>query len=255
MPKTPRLEINYPQENQNPWFSVFADFSNAIDSALYASREDRNFIIEGGGTITWNAGTNSLSWTQDIFIGSPYTGYSLTLPIAQSPITINLGQFLYVLVTRAPGAIVTLQARVSSVIPSTNDALLLAVRRGDFLYFRNGRGFDDGDTGPLYTTGASAPIIAFQRYKIAVGVNADIWVDEAGTAATQGALGGSGFTDAIFAPNSLDVFYETALCHYTAGAPGSTSEWTWVTTGSPAPVIKIGAGSTAGEFVTVKYPK
>lgn len=252
MPKTPRLGMIYPQENQKPWFDLFTSFANSIDAALYASREDRNYILEGGGVVSWSAGV--LSWTESIYLASPYTGYRLELPTSESPVTINAGQFLYVLVTRAAGAVVTLEAKVSSVLPSSNDALLLAVRRGDVLYFRNGRGYNNGDSGPLYVVGGGAGIAGWSRHQISIGTNGDTWIDELGSAASQAALTGTGFTSALLAPGSVDVFYNTALCHYTAGVPSSINQWTWVITLSPSPVVRVGAGSLAGDIVTVKYP-
>jgi len=256
MPNTARLNLEYPAEYQDPWFQIFERFVNGLDAALYAGREDRNLILLGGGTVAWDATAEELSFSLDIVITSPQTGYAMSLSTAESPITIQDGQVLYVDLSRGATGAASLTPYVGNVVPSSNNAFMLAVRRGTIVYFRNGRGFADGDSGTLYIEpSAGAPISAVVRRQVAVQTNGDTWIGDGGatdSAAAQGSLS-AGFTSAILTPGGVDVFYNNVLCHYTTGAPASINEWRWVTTGSPAPAIEIGAGSLAGDIVTVKY--
>jgi hypothetical protein len=49
MPNSPRIHFPYPDETSRPWDASFAAMVNALDAALYANREDRNFAMAGGG--------------------------------------------------------------------------------------------------------------------------------------------------------------------------------------------------------------
>lgn len=144
MPNSPRMSWPYPSENQNPWFDPFEDFVTALDSSVYASREDRGIVLTEGGTISWNAGTSTLSWSAAVKIISPISGYMLQIS-AQS-VTIDDGQVLYAPLVRAPLASQTLAVAVAAQVPSDDVSLLLAVRLGTKIYWRNGQGMADGET-------------------------------------------------------------------------------------------------------------
>jgi len=148
MPNMTRLGLEYPAKDQRPWFDIFERWVSGLDASIYAHREDRNLIVEGGGTVSWNA--PALSWTGSIYLVSPYTGYAMEIPVAQSPIDIADGQALYINMVRSLSGNTVVTAVVTSVLPSSNNAYMIAIRRGDTLYFRNGTGFDDGQSGPLY---------------------------------------------------------------------------------------------------------
>ncbi len=247
MPQTSKMQWIYPSEDQNPWFDIFARMIAQIDQSAYARLEDSSFIIMGGGTIDWDLSTSTLTWSSAIEIIEVQTAGIFS--IAAGSLTLTEGAIFYVNVSRGTTGTIAVTARKANTLPTNDDSICIAIRRDDKIYFRNGRVFVDGYAGAIYTASG------FKRNQISIGTNGDTFIGTGGTptATTQGGLS-AGFSDAIMAPDSVDVFYGTALCHYTAGVPASTSEWTWVTGGSPAPVIQIGAGSTAGDIVTVKYP-
>lgn len=257
MPTTIRKSWSYPAKGQYPFYDVFSALVRSIDSSVYARQEDNNLVLTGGGTITWTLSTGALDWTADIILVNPYTGFTLTLePPSVGTFLLNAnGWIFYAQVTRANGSNLILTPQRSTSLPKSDDAFLIAIRLDDSIWFRNGVVFHDGDSGGIGTEPGTG-IEGWTRIQSTVVTNGDTWVGVGApaTAATQGALS-AGFSTAILAPGSVDVFYNNALCHFTSGAPGSVNEWRWVTTSSPAPVIEIGTGSLAGDIVTVKHPR
>lgn len=57
MPTSPRTHFPYPDADTAVWNETFQAMVDAIDASLYASREDRNIIMFGGSTCTFNSGT------------------------------------------------------------------------------------------------------------------------------------------------------------------------------------------------------
>jgi hypothetical protein len=253
---TPRMNWPVPTGRQRPWATLFERLVGLIDGSAYARREDVNTLIMEGGDVSWSAGTGVLNWDASIVLLSPHTGFSMTIP-SPTPGTFVLadGWVFYVRLTRALGSNISVDPQRAASLPLSDDVILIAQRKGTKLYFRNGRGFNDGESGAIYiATSGGGAISGFSRIQATVVTNGDTWVGSGApaTAATQGGLG-AGFTSAILAPGSVDVYYNNALSHYTAGAPASVNEWRWVASGSPNPVVEIGAGSLAGDIVTVRF--
>lgn len=186
MTTTPRMKWTLPGENQNPWYDVFVALLGEVDASAYASREDRNLVLTGGGSIHWALGTNQLSWTSPIQVFSPMAGFTVGI-IAGNCLLEADGSLLYMALTRAPGSNKTATAAVGSVVPSTpsaNDQLLLAVRLGGKVYWRNGLVMSDGETvvdfhvvgfsagGDLAGTATSQTVVGFQGRPVDAGAPA-----------------------------------------------------------------------------------
>jgi hypothetical protein len=132
----------YPAENQQPWFRAFEDFVAAMDASGYASREDRSVIFTGGGVIAWNAGISQLSWLGVIKLLSPIAGF--TWNVQPATLTIADGQLVYVELTRSPSGNLNVTPVVASQVPGSDVAMILCVRMGNKIYWRNGLALDDG---------------------------------------------------------------------------------------------------------------
>jgi hypothetical protein len=147
VPNTPRCSIPFPSENQDPFYDQFVGMVEAVDSALYAEREDRQLVLAGGGSFSavYDAPTLKLrlSWDANIRILAPITGFYWY--IAPGFVDLLDGQALYVSVARAPTQNVAVLAQVGSQVPSTDANLLIAARIGGNVYFRNGRAMKDGE--------------------------------------------------------------------------------------------------------------
>lgn len=148
MPNTSKMIWPYPTKDSDPWFENFQSMVTAMDSSGYASREDRNIVLSGGGLVSFVAATGLLSWSAAMVFLSPISPFKETLPAGS--VTIQDGQRLYVNVTRSPLGGVSLSSIVANQIPNTDDAMLIAVRDGSAIYFRNGSRVLDGQTKTLF---------------------------------------------------------------------------------------------------------
>lgn len=155
MPNTSKMIWPFPNKDSDPWFENFASMVTAMDSSGYASREDRNVILDGGGLVSFTASTGLLAWAAPIVLISPISPFKMTIPTG----FVNLldGQFFYVNVTRAPTNGISLAAFVSTQVPNTDDAFVIAVRDGSSVYFRNGARISDGQSISLFSGGAVLP--------------------------------------------------------------------------------------------------
>ena len=156
MPFSPRMRWPFPAENQDPWYESFEDFVAAQDNSVFASMEDRNMFAMGGGTMAFNAGTGVLSWSASIELNSPVTGFRHTL--AAGNIVVADLEMVYVTVARNLTNNATLTAAVSASMPngaSSETFLVLCLRRGTLLYFRNGDVLADGESRELLQADSS----------------------------------------------------------------------------------------------------
>ena len=152
--ETQRMAITYPDEFSDPWFQAFVDFVNALDGHHFASFEDRNIFFMLGGTFAWDAGTSTLTWSADLIIISPSTGIISTL-VAGSAV-INEAEFLTVDLTRGPTSPVTLIDTVVGNMTPSDAPIVICVRYGDRLYFRNGATLVDGGSGAIFEGGPAS---------------------------------------------------------------------------------------------------
>lgn len=151
MPNSPRLSLSYPAKNDPSWYEIYTSFISQLDSSIYANREDRNIILVGGGTWTFDSATGSTGWSAQLEVYSPHRALLLVIP--SGSFTIPDGSVAYVDVVRAPIAGSTLVFTVGNNVPSTNTALMICYRRGDYLYFRNGSRIESGTPSEIYGAG------------------------------------------------------------------------------------------------------
>lgn len=138
----------FPAKDSDPWYERFESMVTAVDSSGYAHREDRHTRISGAGTVSFNAGTNGVSWTEDIEIMSPISGFKITVPAAS--LSVEDGEVVYVNLTRFPTGNVSTSAAVAAQAPNTDDAYVLLVRNGLAIYWVNGAKVADGESKGLF---------------------------------------------------------------------------------------------------------
>jgi hypothetical protein len=165
MPNSPRMNWPYPTETQKDWYLAFEALVAAMDASAFASREDRQLILAGGGTVTWLTASSTLAWGDDLKIVSPITGFQVV--IEDASVTISDGQVLYAVLTRAPTDNVIATPVVAGQVPSTDTALILAARVGDKIYWRNGLMMVNGDSftdiGASQGGGGGAPLVTLDE--------------------------------------------------------------------------------------------
>lgn len=157
--ETQRMGIPYPSENDDPWWTGFVDFVRSLDSHHFASFEDRNIFFLEGGTFSWLDGT--LEWTAGLKIISPSTGIMSTL--ASGTLDMDDGDFMVVDLTRGPTTSVALSVQSIAQIDPDDAPMVVCVRNGDKLYFRNGAVLDDTDSAQVFDEGPSASVSRVDR--------------------------------------------------------------------------------------------
>lgn len=243
MPNTPRMKWPFPAEGQDPWFEALEAFFSAVDFSGYSSREDRHIILQKGGPISFNSTTGQLTWGSDLEILAAITGFQWRLQATS--VQIDDGQLVYVDLTRAPRTNVVVTASTASQVPSSDSALILAVRRGDTIYFRNGVSIKSGESlASIAGAGGGGAVVP-----ISFQVNGDLgaivtptdFVDglrELGIAAEVSALALSQEVDGSSGDTTVELFKVD---------PSGTE--TQLTTGGAA-TLSAGAGNKARTIVT-----
>lgn len=141
---SPRMQWPVPSEGQDPWYQAFVSMLNAIDASAFASREDRNLILAGGGSVSWNATTGVLTWSAPLRLLSASTGFFNELPAGTA--VLQNGQILYGSVTRLPGGNVSMSPQVAGAVPGSDSLVALCIRIGSKLYWRNGLAQEHAET-------------------------------------------------------------------------------------------------------------
>lgn len=157
MPNSSKMIWPYPSKDADPWFDTFESMVVAMDSSGYASREDRSIVLTEGGNVSFVASTGLLQWSAGIVMLSPIAGFKMTLPAGF--VILQDGQALYVNLTRAPVGNITLSILSGNQIPNTDSAMLLAIRSGANVYWRNGAMIADGQTTTLFAGGGASAIL------------------------------------------------------------------------------------------------
>lgn len=138
MPATSRTGIPYPEKGTNPFYLGFKAMLDAIDVMIFASREDRNFLLQVPTQPAFDPDSGTLSWSQDLTLVSAVSGVVWSIPAGSA--SLSEGGIAYVTVTRGGSASGNLAVSVSQKLPSTNadNLVVIAIRRGGRVYFRNG---------------------------------------------------------------------------------------------------------------------
>lgn len=158
---TPRNNIPYPSEFEEPYFATAQDNAVAVDAGVYANAENSQLQFLSVGVVGWDKDgisptTGLLFWSDVIQItgwSTPFKAY------IDGPASIELqdGEVLYFLMPRllAQDTEVLLYRanRIFLLNQRLHDLRLFAARIGDIVYFYNGKSLKDGDTGLLFGGG------------------------------------------------------------------------------------------------------
>jgi hypothetical protein len=154
MPNSPRLNWPYPKEYEDPFYAKFVSMIEAMDASFFTTREDKNFVMFGGGVFTFNSISGLLSWTAPIQAVSATSGFRWRIPNGSGGgnVTLQDGEFFYVELTRNPQTAQDVAAVAGSRISPNDDALIIAQRLGDSIVFRNGAAISNGQSVVLFNT-------------------------------------------------------------------------------------------------------
>lgn len=172
--QTPRLHYIFPDFQEDPWFENIAAFFLGVDGTNWATSEDRNLSMTGGGTLLLDAGGNLLSWTQPILLQTHSVG--ITWKVDPATLTVLVGQVVWVQVDRTslaqnPTAVRTVTPNVSNVLVTSDpqrlqDKIVLGFRKSATAFvWRTGCVITDSVPSNCLETGCSCP-----------GGFSDLWV-------------------------------------------------------------------------------
>ncbi len=149
MPTTPRMRMTLPEPDKDPWYDMFVAMMASIDAHLFAAFEDRNLFVTHGGAATWDLASQALTFDATLYVTAPSTGQRQSL--AAATWTLADGEMLAVDVARGTTAASSLTGWTSQAADAANDStLVLALRAGSKIYFRNGRALEDGDSIQIF---------------------------------------------------------------------------------------------------------
>jgi len=153
---SPRNLFPFPSEREQPFYDPFKAGQLAQDAAIYANSDNGNIVWQKGGIFSWNAATNTVFWTDTIYVNgysSPFGGY-----IPEGSVQLQENEVIYFQMPRlVQNTDDELQLFRSSRIflegARLHDLRLFVSRRDDVLYFANGMSLKDGDTGAMFEAG------------------------------------------------------------------------------------------------------
>lgn len=166
---TPRMSYPFPDLLSDPWFEEITSFFLGVDGTNWATAEDRNLQMHGGGVLTFLAGANTLTWTQPILLQTHSVG--ITWSVAATTVTVTNGQVVWVQVDRsslelAPTVVRTVAPQVTNVLQQSaaeklQDKIVLGFRDGTAFFWRTGCVLADGVASTCLSTGSAVGISSF----------------------------------------------------------------------------------------------
>ncbi len=159
--KTTLLEIEYPEEYDDPYFAdISAKTYEGLDAWIQSATENGQLQIGGGGSIGLVGST--LTWTANITIRSLKSGAVIT--ILASNISIADGEIAYVTTATRPITTQTLAMAKGNPANTLKNVIPIGVRVGANFHWLNnageeagsGGGVDFGDAVFVVETGANA---------------------------------------------------------------------------------------------------
>jgi len=248
MSNTNKMLWPYPSKDSDPWFDGFESMTAAMDASGYASREDRSILIDGGGLVSFTASSGLVAWSAAIVFLSPIAGFKLSLPAGNA--TLLDGECLYVNLTRSPTGNLSLGGFVAGTVPNTDSAMLLAIRDGSAVYFRNGCQIQDGQTKPLFGGGIASGTKLIDVVKMGTreSHNATTPLVVGGDAFNPTTYDRSGFTKAmvfraVAANGDTGLTNTVVLYNVTDSDPVATLTFTSTTTTKLEAVLAQGTGA------------
>jgi len=162
MPTTSRLGWKYPTEDQKDWWDVWVSLANQMDADVWASFENSFLLLRGGGDISLNTVTNTVTWTADLYLLSLLSGMAARVPAGSE--TLEDGNIAYIEISRplAGNFDTTLQVTSNPLISQNQrNTVFVMMRSGSELIMRPFQAqppsitFDDEfDTGSIASGGA-----------------------------------------------------------------------------------------------------
>lgn len=156
MKQTPRNQFPYPSEREEPFYDNFVAGILAEDNAHWAHADNTNLTFYSEAVFTWNAGTDTLSWDDIIYV----SGFADQFPafIPAGSVQIQDGEVVFFKMLRLLGEATELTLYRSNRIflqgSRLHDLKLFVRRVGTTLYFGGGyASIANGQAGVIFGAG------------------------------------------------------------------------------------------------------
>jgi len=137
MPTTDLLGILFPTEDQVPFWDIYKAAMGQFDSLIYASLENQNLILTGGGTVTLNTTTNELTWTENFHLLNLTTGGKVVVEAATLA-GFEDGKTAYVTVSRPiAGSVLATLSIADTLAAKDTSKVWMALRVGSAVNMRS----------------------------------------------------------------------------------------------------------------------
>lgn len=139
MSSTNYLNWEFPDENEDPYYEKISEFYTNIDDATFGLINTACNIVIPAPTISWVAGTRTLSWTGDFEIPLMKLGFSLKVQFGPDGINKSVsfldGERLIVVVPRSSGGnVVANFQKVSGNFAISHGLFTVGFCRGSAFY-------------------------------------------------------------------------------------------------------------------------
>lgn len=165
MPLTPQNAYSFPGEFEEPYFPAIQSYFLATDMADWALAENDNLVWSGGGSISWNATTGTLTWVSDIELRTKTTVWETSIggpPAPGGSVVLQDGECAFLSHPRLLIANSAAQLVVGPItqIPGTrlHDITLFATRVGTTVFFADGKSLKDGEAGEVFGGGTGITV-------------------------------------------------------------------------------------------------
>jgi hypothetical protein len=154
MPETPRMSWPYPVRSQRSWYDIISRLYDLIDTSVYTTTEDRNWMIMGGGTWIFDDTTGILSWSDTIEFMNFVTGYKIS--VSAGSVTLSDGQIAYIDMPRSLTMNMSATMQVGNTVGRSDNKIVMAVRRAERVYLRGQFVLVPGVSAEVYESGPAA---------------------------------------------------------------------------------------------------
>lgn len=158
MPNTPRLSLQFPDDGEDPYFVKIKSFFESLDSFIFANMSDRNLVLRGGGTISFNSATNVVTWGSALELVDYVSGLLIT--ISASSLSIADGEAAFIDTSRALSASVIATLTSAPSVGVGSGKIVVFARNGSKIIFRNGVVLDAGFSGAIIENGGVGDVRA-----------------------------------------------------------------------------------------------
>lgn len=131
-----------PEFDKDPYYDEFSGLMNQVDLSVYHVKNASNLFFIGGGVVTWSAGLQILSWTEDFVLPLMMSGFEVLVPYGPDGINravgITSGSFVYIELPTLITSNQTVKMKSASVWSGKDGVIVLAYNKNNILYFRDG---------------------------------------------------------------------------------------------------------------------